>query len=287
MNKQKFIEFCFITLGTTLMILGFYFFLEPLKIVIGGFMGIITLVEPFLSISLSTASLIMNTIALILGLILLGKQFFVRTVYSTLLSPLIFFILENTVPSDFIVNQLSEMPLMLGAIFGGVMVGGGIGLVVRYNATTGGMDVIQRIINKYAKIPFVVALYLTDGVLVLIGLFTNIEIGLFGVIAMIISSVVLERVAVMGRVSFTFLIITDHGESIKNDIFAVIDRGVTRVKVIGGFSNQEKEMLLCTLYRQELYALKNLVLKHDPKAFTLVLNTKEVVGNGFFGDDLT
>lgn len=287
MKVNKILEWSMISLGTLCVVVGFYFFLEPLKIVIGGFLGITVLLEPFNLMSSSLLLLVLNVVALIVGGFLLGKQFFFRTIYATLLSPLAIFILEQTVSPTWILDKLSSNQLLVASIFGGVLVGVGLGLVIRNNATTGGMDIIQRIINKYLKMPFVVALYLTDGIVIALGMLMDLETGFFAIISMIISSVLIERVAVMGRVSFTFLIITDFADDIKKDIYEVIDRGITKIKVVGGYSNQEKDMILCTLYRQEIYALKEIVLKRDPKAFTLVLNTKEVMGNRFFGNDIT
>lgn len=291
MKSNIFKDYLFITIGVFLLHIGFYFFLQPIQMVIGGMMGLSILLEPVIPLSVGTIYLILNIVSLIVGLLVFGKTFFIRTFYAALLAPLLttlFEILE--IPSDLFINSDMVSPhnqLLISALASGALIGIGMGLVLRHNATTGGIDVYQKMINKYLKVPFTVAMYLTDGLLVLIGMVFNFEVGMFAIISIVITTILLEKVAIFGRSAYAILIITDHGERVKDEIFRRTERGVTKAKVVGGYTGKDKEMIITTVIRQELYHIKDLVLEVDPKAFTLILHTKEVLGEGFHRDELT
>ncbi|MBU1143093.1 MAG: YitT family protein, partial [Firmicutes bacterium] len=171
MNKAKRREILEITAGVVLLSLGFYFFLLPLGLVIGGVMGVSVLIQDQIPVSLFMY--IANIILLIIGGLFLGKVFFYKTVYATLLSPTLIFILEKTIDSNFFMRHMVESPLLIGATFGGLFIGAGLGIVVRNNGTTGGIDVVQRILNKYLNIPFSTAMYFTDGAVIFVAMLIN------------------------------------------------------------------------------------------------------------------
>lgn len=290
MIKRKVMEYSIITLGVFLLHIGFYFFLQPIAMVIGGMMGISVLIEPLIPfLSLGSIYLSLNIIALIIGGIFFGKQFLLRTVYATLLAPLLVFIFELVkVPTDLILSQIETYYVtIIGTLGSGVFVGTGIGLVLRYNSSTGGMDVYQKLVNKYLKVPFSIAVYVTDGIIILFGMFLNFQNGLFAVISMLITGLLIEKVAIAGRSSYTALIITKKTDQIKELIFEKLDRGMTKVRVVGGYTDHEKDMIICSIYRQQVYDLKQIILSVDPGAFTLILQTKEVLGEGFHRNELT
>src|SRR5690606_33957935 len=137
------------------------------------------------------------------------------------------------------------------------------GLVLRNNSSTGGMDVYQKLVNKYMKVPFSIAVYVTDGIIILIGMLIKFDSGVFAIISMIISAILIEKVAVAGRNSYTVLIITNKAEDIKAEIFKYLDRGLTRVKALGGYTNQEKDMIICSIGRQQIYDMKEIIKEVD------------------------
>ncbi|CCV64042.1 conserved hypothetical protein [Alteracholeplasma palmae J233] len=283
--KGKHIEWTQITLGVISLAIGFYFFLSPEALVTGGVSGISILVRPLKLMSDALFLLIMNVIALLIGWAFLGKQFFIRTAYSTLLYPVIIFIFEKTnISPNLIINQISENNrLLIAALFGGFFVGSGIGLVIRHNATTGGMDVYQKIISQKFHIPFSFVLYFTDGIVILLAMTTiSFEVGLYGLISMIIAGIVIDKVAVIGKNSYTVFIVTNDPEGLKKVIFSNLKRGLTKVSVRGGFTDEEKSMVICTLYRQQLYILKKIISENDQNAFTFIVKTNEVIGEGFW-----
>lgn len=279
MINQKRLELIEITAGVTLLSLGFYFFLLPLGLVIGGVMGVAVILKD--TIPVSIFMYIANTVLLFIGLIFLGKKFFIKTIYATLLSPSIIFVLELLIPNDYFMKFMTESPLLIGALFGGLFVGVGLGVVVRNNATTGGIDIVQRIMNKLLHIPFSTAMYLTDGVIIFIAMLIDFQLGLYAVASMILSAILVDRFAIEGKSGYTVFIVTDFPRAIQDKIYEKIDRGITKVKVVGGYSNQEKEMIICTVERRELYYFKVVIKEADPKAFTFVTKTKEAIGYGF------
>lgn len=279
MNKHKVREIVEITTGVILLSVGFYFFLLPLNMVIGGVMGIAVLVRDIFPVSLFMY--IANIILLLMGWIFLGKVFFVKTAYATLLSPTIIWILEKTVPADYFMQHLTESPLLMGALFGGLSIGAGLGIVIRNNATTGGMDVIQNIMHKFLHMPFSTAMYITDGIIIAIAMVINFQLGLYAIGSMIMSGILIDRLSIEGKAGYTVFIVTNQTDLIQQKIYEKLERGVTQLKVMGGYTKQEKDMIICTVDRIQLYTFKNIIKAADPKAFTFVTKTKEALGEGF------
>ncbi len=279
MNKAKLREILEITAGVIVMSAGFYFFLLPLNLIIGGVMGVAVIFQNQIPVSLFMY--IANFILLMLGWIVLGKVFFVKTAYATLLSPTIIWILEQTIPADYFMKFMTESPLLIGAAFGGIFLGIGLGVVIRNNATTGGVDVIQNIMHKYLHMSFSTAMYITDGAIILIAMIINFQLGLYAVGSMIISGLLIDRLSIEGTAGYTVFIVTDHPDLMQQKIYDRLERGITKMKVIGGYSKQEKEMIICTVDRAQLYIFKHIIKNTDPKAFTFVTKTKEALGEGF------
>lgn len=279
MNNAKIREIVEITAGVVIMSAGFYFFLLPLNLVIGGVMGVSVLIQDIMPVSLFMY--IANFVLLMIGFAVLGKVFFVKTAYATLLSPTIIWILEKTVPADYFMKFMTESPLLIGASFGGIFLGIGLGIVIRNNATTGGIDVVQNIMHKYMHISFSTAMYITDGAIIFIAMIIDFQLGLYAVGAMMISGLLIDRLSIEGKAGYTVFIVTEKTDLMQQSIYDKLERGITKMKVIGGYSKQEKEMIVCTVDRQQLYIFKNIIKNTDPKAFTFVTKTKEALGEGF------
>lgn len=279
MNKTKAIELLEITGGVLILTLGFYFFLLPQNLVVGGVMGISVLLQNHIPVSLFI--LVSNIILLLLGLITLGKAFFLKTVYATILSPVIIFILELTIVPDFFMQHINESPYLIAGLFGALSVGIGLGLVIRNNSTTGGIDILQNILHKYLNIPFSWALYFIDGVIISVAIFIDFQAGLYAFGAMMLSGMIIDRVSIDGKSGFTFFILSEHTQLMQDTIYERLDRGLTKISVVGGYSNKEREMIVCTIDRYQLYQFKLIIKEIDPKAFTFVTRTKEATGFGF------
>ncbi len=288
---KKFLkQYAFISLGVLLLDLGFFYFLEPGGIVLGGMLGISIIISPALEAlgSWFTTSIfiyIVNAICLVLALIFIGKDFFIKTIYASVLSPTVLFICEKTLDPNFFYNTISDgnkrwICMVCGVILSGL----GIGTAVKYNGCTGGMDVIQKIISKYLKVPMSTTMYVTDMFVVLIygfgfNPFTyNIENVVYGVLGVFGSGYIVDFVALSLKPRRTMYVITKNPENIKQLIYDNLNRGVTFNKVVGGYTGDDQVMVICTMDKNEAYRMTTIVSEADPKAFTFVTSCKEVRG---------
>lgn len=281
-SKKKVRSLVEITFGVTILSAAFYFFFSALDLVIGGVSGLSLIFGVYIDEALFI--LIGNVICLITGVIFLGKEFFFKTVYGTLLMPLVIFILELCFDKYIIINQFEEglSQLIVATTLGSAGVAIGLGLCFKNNSTTGGIDVIQKIISEKFKIPYSVAVYVTDGIIVLLGLYTfGLEKTFYGIIAIYLVGVIVDKISVGGRSTHTVYIITKKPEEIKEVIYNKLNRGVTFNNVIGGYSKEEYTMVICTIYRKQSYRLKEIIKEIDENSFTYVTETHEVIGDGF------
>ena len=294
--KKWFIQYIWITVGVIFVTLGYYFFFDPAHIIAGGVTGLAVFLKPLLweNSSWFTSSIFLygiEAICLLLGLIFIGKDFFLKTIYASLLYPSLVFILErisiggDTPLQMVIYNSISPENVKLICLFlGALLTGGGVGIALRNNGSTGGIDVIQKMISKYAKIPLSQTMYFTDWVIVLFaGLkFTpfsySIEYVVYGSIAVIVEGFIIDYIALSIKPRRTVYVISDNPQSIKDLIYSELDRGVTFSPVMGAYTNKERTMVICTMDKNEAYRIVGMISKVDPKAFTFVTSCKEVRG---------
>ncbi len=280
MSKRRFLELVLITFGVFLMGFGFYFFSMPNNLIIGGVSGLGVILTEALGLDVALLILIMNVIMLILGLAYYGKSFFLKTVYGSLLFPATIFIAE-VVDARYTILPISN-DLLLNVIFAGLMIGLGFGIVFRFGGTTGGIDIPQKIVHERFKIPFSVSMYIIDGTIVLIGaIYFGLEIGLYSVLSMLLIGKFVDLVILGGNNTKSVYIITKKPDEMKQEIFNRIERGVTEVPIVGGYSKDSKTMLLCVVRNREYYQVIKVVNEIDHDAFVFVNNSSEVLGEGF------
>lgn len=285
-NKTSMIEITQIIFGIILMNFGFYFFLLPNDLVTGGVSGIAVILNT-LGISPSLSILLMNIAFAILGLLTMGKNYFFKVILGSLVSPLVIFILEFlNIDQMLILNQLTESRLLISSLLGALSVGFGLGIVFRNGGSTGGIDILQNIMNKKHHLSYNVAFIFTDGIIVLIGLlfFRNIEHFLFSVGVVILSGLIIDNISILGRAGQTLFIVTEKEEEVKLAIFKELDRGTTVIDAKGGYSGKDKKLVICVTSKRELNLVRTVVDKADPDAFTFIAQTKEAVGRGFSRD---
>lgn len=287
-KKQKTSETLEITFGVLLLTCGFYFFFLPANLVTGGVLGLSIVFENIVESEevISLFVTIANGILLVIGGLLLGKKFFFKTIYGSILLSTFLIIFEKglKIPNTLIYSQLSGgTSLLVSALFGGCITGLGLGLVLRNNATTGGMDIVQRIVNKFLRIPFSLALYAVDGTIIIIGIIVtkSLEGGFFAIGALLLTGVVIDYVMLRGKSGYTVFIVTHKFEELKNAIYKEINRGITKTSVVGGYSLTEKDMIICTITKNQLYDLKYIIQENDPDAFTFIMKANETLGSGF------
>ncbi len=261
------------------MITGFAIgcFLTPNKIVGGGASGISTILFHTLGLQPGVSFFLINIVFLLMGLKVLGKTFVLKTLLGTSLVSLF--------TQLFTLWPIYTDNLMLGAIFGGVLYGLGIGISFAGGASTGGTDIIGRIIQtKFSHVPIGKMLLFVDGIIILISLiiFKNVELTLLGIFTLFVSSYSIDLVISKLNVSRIAFVITDKGETISRELVTTSPRGVTLIDVKGVYTNTEKKMLFCALKESESEAFQKKILDIDETAFIVFSESQRIKGNGFY-----
>ena len=313
-TKKHIKDFLTINLGVFLMAMAYSIVIDRNKLVIGGVGGIATILSNAitgLKINSSFIILIINVVLLLIALIFVGKKFFLKTLYTSLIYPVYVFmfekiilLLQDVVPdlsltkeelaiklSDIALGQNAANAIMAGSyllviIFGAVISGFGLGLALKKGASTGGVDIIQQILLDRFKIPFSISLLMIDGTIVTVAAiyFKDFFMILYGFLFIYLSGVVLDAIVFSGFNSRAVYIITSDPEAVKNKIYSVLERGVTEIYSRGGYRQEDKKMLVCVMSNNEFYKMKTLILEIDKRAFIFVARVSEVHGEGFTYD---
>jgi uncharacterized membrane-anchored protein YitT (DUF2179 family) len=271
-------QYAMITLGIVLMGAGFYYFLIPADLVAGGVSGFGLVLNRLFGWTISLTVFVLNMMFLALGFLLLGRKVFLRSIYGSLLFPFVLFLFETFSPLLDIENDF-----ILGAVFGGGLLGLGFGYVLKYGGTSGGTDIPIKILHQKLKISISTGIYFIDGFIIFLGVIAfydlhGITTGLYALITMFISGKVADMVVIGSDSKKAVQIITDNPNEIKQAVFASILRGITEVPIQGGFTNKKKTMLITVITKQEYYTLKNIVASIDPTAFLYVTPASEIHG---------
>lgn len=285
-------DYMWIVMGSFLTAAAINVFLVPYKIAPGGVSGIATVVF-YLSegkFPIGITMLVLNIPLFILGMRFIGKKFFIRTLVSTLL---LSFIIDTMEPYTryFVEHFLVKMEsapfspdLLLYAIFGGGLSGVGLGVVFRSGATTGGTDLAARVLHHFMpNFSMGQLLLLVDTSVIIFAAisFNSFKLGLYAILTLYISSKVID--AILEGVNFAkaVFIISDNSNEIAKRIFKELDRGVTGLHGTGMFTGMEKNVLLCVLHGRQMPVLKEIVCSIDEKAFVILADIREVLGEGF------
>ncbi|MFO7790759.1 MAG: YitT family protein [Bacteroidota bacterium] len=265
--------------GTFIMAVAFVYFISPYKLAPGGTYGVAIIIHHLMGWPTGFVALVIDIPLLIIGLKILGPRFGWKTVVGIVaLSQFVNLLMifqgdEALVPDD---------PL-LSSIFGGVILGAGLGLVLRARATTGGSDIIAMVISKYTKLPLGQLLISIDSVIVLLGLvaFKQWEIPLYSWIVIFITGRVIDIVVEGISYNKSLMIISDKAEEISEKLVKDMHRGGTFLRAEGMYHGKDKKVIFTVLTRRELSILKHYVNSIDPNAFMSVSDTNEILGEGF------
>lgn len=267
-------SYILILLGIFILSISFNTFLLPAKLAAGGVVGVSTIFYELYGWNPTIVQLIINIPLFLVGYLLLGKSFSIKTLVGTIMLPL-FIALTSTLP--FAV----EDP-MLASIYGGILTGVGLGLVFRGNGSTGGTTIIGQLLKKYFHFSSGFAQLLIDAAVVIVAMVVfNLELALYAMIAIFITSKVIDLVQLRTSTSKMVLIITDQEERVKQLIHQEINRGLTKIWSEGGYSKQPKALLFSVLEQSEAVYLKQLLQNEDTDAFIIFLNASDIIGRGF------
>lgn len=279
LTKEALLEFAYITLGIMIMSFAFSFFLVPMDVIIGGVSGLSIILRKWFDFDPALIVLILNMILLFFGLLFIGKNFFIKTVYGSLAFPLFIALFS-------MLAKLTEFYLddyFLIVIFSSILSGIGLGLVIKYGGTTGGTEIPQKIMAKYLHIPFSASLYILDGAVIFLGFlaFQDVVKVLYAIIFVFITGFVIDLVVFSGFNKRAVYIISKQSEEIKQKLLYELNRGATNIIVSGAYTNNEQNMLVCVLSSREYFKLRTLIEHIDPNAFYYMVRASEVRGEGF------
>lgn len=263
--------------GNALYALAVKLFLMPAGLITGGTTGLAMAAAHMWGVSVPLFVLVFNVFMLALGYRVLGKAFALTTVASTFLYPLAL----NAF--DLLLGELVlTQDLLLCTIFSGLGIGAALGIVIRSGASTGGMDIPPLVLYKWFRIPVSVGLYAFDFLILLLQmLFRPVENVLYGILLVLIYSLVLDRMLLMGQARTEVKIVSAQAREIADAILHQVDRGVTYLDGRGGYLGTDTEVILSVISNRELAKVEKLVHEIDPTCFMVVSRVSEVRGRGF------
>lgn len=281
-NERKIkivVDYVSITIGTALLALSIYLFLSPNIIAPGGVTGLAVVIKKVFGYKIFITNLVINIPLFLIGVFILGRDSGAKTAFGTL--SLSFFLLyfETNFPGVFATNDI-----LLASIFGGVLSGVGIGLVFRSGGTTGGTDLLGAILNNY--IPFISVpklMMIVDLMVVITAGVVNrsVETSLYSIITLYLIVKVADFIIEGLDYTKMFYIISSNPEEISAALIEELGRGVTSLKGKGKYTDTDKEVLLCVVYRGQMVKAKEIIYAIDHNAFVMISTTHEVLGEGF------
>jgi uncharacterized membrane-anchored protein YitT (DUF2179 family) len=278
----------FIVVGSFILAAGFVFFITPYRIVPGGVYGIAIVIHYLTKgmfafapegLPIGAMGLIMNIPLTWLGIKILGPRFGIKTIIGFILSS----VFIDLISFYYGYEPLVKDDALLSSIFGGVLIGFGLGLIFKSKATSGGSDIIAMILAKYTRLPLGQLLIYVDSTIVLVGLiaFMDWRIPLYSWIVIYITGRVIDGTLEGMSYNKTLLIISDKYEDIRNKILYDLNRGGTLIKAEGMYEGKERKLIFTNVSRREAYILKEYIKQVDPGAFVTIIDANEIIGDGF------
>jgi uncharacterized membrane-anchored protein YitT (DUF2179 family) len=288
-SRKWFLDYSFIILGSFILAVGFVYFITPHRIVPGGVYGIAIVVHYLTvgvfsfwpdGIPIGLFGLVLNIPLTIAGIKILGPKFGVKTVIGFVLSS-VFIDGITMMRADGDLALVDD--ILLSCVFGGVLIGFGLGLIFKSRATSGGSDIIAMIIAKYTKMQLGKLMIYVDSTIVLLGLFAfrDWAIPLYSWVVIYITGRAIDITLEGADYNKALIIISKKHEDIKQKLLYELERGGTYLKGEGMFTGEKKEIIYTVVSRREVAILQEYISKIDPDAFITVMDTKEILGEGF------
>ncbi|MFS0750679.1 YitT family protein [Oceanobacillus sp. 1P07AA] len=273
-QNKTILEYMYIIVGATLVGLSYNIFFLPARLAAGGISGISTILFELYEFSPALTQFAFNIPIFIIGWIALGKDFSFKTLIGTFWVPFIIFV-SAEIPVT-VTNPL------LGALYGGLLLGAGLGIVYKGNGSTGGTAAIAQIVKKFTGISSGYSQFIVDGLVVIGSIIVfSVELTLFALMAIYISGKAIDFVQLRTSSTKLIMIITEDEEGVQNLIQNGIDRGLTKIRSVGGYSKLDKTMILCVAEQPEAVKLKRLLQTESPESFVIFINASEILGKGF------
>ena len=273
-------RFLLVNLGVVLVTIGLHFFLIPNSLAVGGTSGLsIELGHIFPFIPVSYILFALNMILVVLGFVTIGRDFGFYTVYASMSLGFFLWLLERTIPT---IRPIVEGDIFINLVFGIIIQAIGIGVVVNQGASTGGTDILAKIIEKYTRFSFGNGLIMSDGVVTLIALLLyGPGLGMYALLGCFMNSFVIDKMIAGFDTKFYVTIVSEKTEIINEFILKEIERGSTIYEAMGGYTKRNRKILTSVVNKGDLIKLKEFIRKTDEKSFMYVSSVTEVEGEGF------
>lgn len=279
LNKEFFDKFLKINSALALLTVGLYFFLLPSKLLVGGISGLsVVLTEYFPNIPTGIIMLGINLILLVLGFLLIGKEFGGYTIYCSVMTSFLIYILEKFVPME---KPLVD-DLLINLVFGIVITAIGIGIIFYQNASTGGTDIIAKIMNKYTGLEVGKCLMAADFLIIVAATFTfGVRNGLYAFMGMFINGFVIDYIIAGFNKKVNMYINSEKYKEINDFIIKEIDRGTTLYFAEGGYSGKQRVVINSIVSKKEYLKIRQFANNIDQNVFMTINYVSEVHGEGF------
>lgn len=280
--RQTVINLLAILAGTAVYAFGLHFFIVPNRLMEGGVTGIALLLNYAAGIRPSVMTLVINLPLFVLGYRILGKTGMAYTVFGTVSLSFFLWMMETAIGMGLFVPFHSEHDLLLAALYAGLTLGAGLGIVFRFGGTTGGIDIVARILNKKGGWSMGQIILAIDAAILLSSLvYLPVEKILYTLVSVFISTKTIDFIQEGAYAAKAFTIVSENAGAIADAVISEMERGVTLFPARGAWSNRDLNVIYCVVNRQEMRKLKTLVRKIDPRAFMVISDVHDVLGEGF------
>jgi len=278
MRKTHIRDLLYNIAGSLLIAIGIYSFSEKINVAPGGVSGIAIMTKYLTGLPIGGVSLFINIPLLVVAYKYIGKTFAIKTLYTIL----IYTVIIDGIVTPFFPQYDGDR--IIGAIFGGLIIGAGLGLVFTRGASTGGTDIIGYLVEKkYPHIPIGKALLFVDCIILAVSVFVfkNIESALYGVVMLYAQSMVINKLVYGAEKGRNLFIISSQNEKIAQRILSERDRGATFIDGHGAYSKKPTHILMCVVRVWEYHYIKEIVYQEDPSAFVIATEAEHIIGEGF------
>ncbi|MCI8624454.1 MAG: YitT family protein [Provencibacterium sp.] len=284
--RTLFLDFIYDFGGSLLYAAGTLLFVAPSNIAPGGASGVAIMLGYLFGLPIGTTAFVINIPLLFLALRFLGRAFTLKTLRTLAINTVVMDVLIAPVVARYYdaATLLGADGQLLGSLFGGVLVGAGLGTIFLRDSTTGGTDIVGRLLQlKFPYLPIGRAMMVVDACVLLssIVVFRSLRSGLYGMITIFVTSKVIDGIVYGADKGTMALIVTTEGRAIADGILSSLDRGATLLKGTGAYSKAQKDVIVCAVRTAQFHRMKTIVYRCDPGAFIIVTEAGEVYGEGF------
>lgn len=275
-TKEAVVSYLLITLGSLVYALGQLYFIKPLHIPMGGVSGLALVANFLWSLPIGVVTIVLNIPLLFLGWKNMGREFFTKTAFAILVSSVFTDLLEPLLPAF-------DGEMLIAALYGGIVMGVGYGLIFRAGGTTGGVDIIAKWINRQKDIPIGTTNLIANTV-VIVGsalIYGNLDSALYAMVTSYLTSMVIDKMVYGMDAQKSAMIITSKPKEVAGAVMEELHRGCTGMDATGMYTGDQRTVLICAVRRHETGTLKKLILEKDENAFMMISNISEVFGHNF------